>query len=301
MGRTKLHALARSLTLLASVGAPCLAHAADLLPPPPPPPPPMPVPVDVGGGWYLRGDVGVGAAEFQDVVVRADLPPAYAVNKPVLGDQFFAGAGVGYEFNSFLRGDITGEYRGGGQIGFSDQYNAFDANGDQILNKDGSPYQGVNLYHGKLRSIVVLANGYLDLGTWCGFTPYIGGGVGSAFHQVSGFTDIGAGAAAGGFGMAQAKNSTSLAWAAQAGISYTVTPRFKVDVGYRYIDMGTATTGAVNCINNGCATPATYKLKDITSHDVKIGVRYLLGGGVAEAPLPPLAPAYEPGPIIRKY
>ncbi|MER2289120.1 porin family protein, partial [Methylobacterium brachiatum] len=38
MARSKLNALVRSLTLAASVGAPCLAAAADLLPPPPPPP-----------------------------------------------------------------------------------------------------------------------------------------------------------------------------------------------------------------------------------------------------------------------
>jgi opacity protein-like surface antigen len=117
---------------------------------------------------------------------------------------------------------------------------------------------------------------------------------------VSGFNDTGAGAATGGYGYAPSKNTTSLAWAAQAGISYNVTPRFKVDVGYRYLDMGSAKTGAVTCLNDGCAVPTSYKIKDITSHDVKIGVRYLLGG-VAEIPLPPLAPAYEPGPIVRKY
>ena len=146
------------------------------------------------------------------------------------------------------------------------------------------------------------ANGYVDLGTWCGFTPYLGGGVGTAFHQVSGFTDIGAGTAAGGFGTAKDKNTTSLAWAAQAGVSYNVTPNFKVDVGYRYIDMGSAKSGTVVCENSPDCAGATYKVKDITSHDVKIGVRYLLGGAVA-APLPPLAPAYEPapGPLVRKY
>jgi opacity protein-like surface antigen len=56
MARSKLVALVRTLTLAASVGAPSLAAAADLLPPPPPPP--YAPPIEVGGGWYLRGDVG---------------------------------------------------------------------------------------------------------------------------------------------------------------------------------------------------------------------------------------------------
>ena len=295
MSRTKLAVLARSLTLLASVGAPCLASAADLLPPPPPPP--MPAPIEVGGGWYLRGDVGVGAADYDSVttVLHAPgqvLPPGYKITNAVLGDSYFAGAGVGYQFNNFLRGDITGEYRGYDRFGFVERF---------ALN--GGP--GIDVDSGKLRSIVVMGNGYFDLGTWYGLTPYIGGGVGTAFHQVSGFIDQGAGNAAGGFGGSKPKDTTSLAWALHAGISYDVTPNFKVDVGYRYMDLGQARTGVVECVGNGCPY-AQYRLNDITSHDVKIGLRYLLGGVAVAAPLPPLVPDYAPpppprGPIVRKY
>ncbi|MCE4223773.1 porin family protein [Methylobacterium sp. C25] len=290
MGRSKLHALARSLTLMASVGAPCLAHAADLLPPPPPPP--MPAPVDVGGGWYLRGDVGVGAAEFEKVttnlgVTGAALPAGYAITDRTAGDQFFAGAGVGYQFNSFLRGDITGEYRGGGDLHYVER---FPLNGGT----------GIDTNSGKFRSIVTMANGYIDLGTWWCLTPYIGGGVGVAFNQISGYQDIGAGTAAGGFGTAPTKNSTNLAWAAQAGVTYDVTPNFKVDVGYRYLNMGHAKTGPVACVNDPTCSFASYKVSELTSHDVKIGLRYLIGAAGA-APLPALAPAYEPAPLVRKY
>ena len=42
------------------------------------------------------------------------------------------------------------------------------------------------------------------------------------------------------------------------------------------------------------------KVKDIEAHDVKIGLRYYLGGLVA-APLPPLMPEPIPGPLVRKY
>ncbi|GJE55171.1 MULTISPECIES: outer membrane protein [Methylobacterium] len=284
MGRSKLHALARSLTLLASVGAPCLAHAADLLPPPPPPPP---IPVDVGGGWYLRGDVGVGATQYEKVRTTLGtggaLPAGYVIENRTIEDQFFAGAGAGYQFNSFLRGDVTGEYRGGGQIRYTEK---FPLGGGT----------GIDVNSAKFRSIVTMANGYIDLGTWWCLTPYIGGGVGAAFNQVSGYTDQGAGFAAGGFGTAPTKNTTSLAWAAQAGITYDVTPNFKVDVGYRYLNMGNAKTGTVTCVNDPTCSFASYKVSEITSHDVKIGLRFLLGGVAAPMPI-----AYEPGPLITKY
>ena len=61
--RTKVLALARSLTLLASVGVPCLAQAADLLPPPPMPEP-LPEPEVFAGGWYLRVDGGYAFADL---------------------------------------------------------------------------------------------------------------------------------------------------------------------------------------------------------------------------------------------
>lgn len=286
MGRSKLAALARSLTLLASVGAPSFALAADLGLPPPPPPPPAPVPVDVGGGWYLRGDVGVGASELDTVAAYSAVgvnPPFHARNVD-LTSQAFAGAGVGYQFNGWFRADVTGEYRGGGRIGFHER-----------LHTTVPGVVGVNAYDGNFSSVVVMANGYFDLGTWCGITPYIGGGVGSAFNTVSGFSDTGHGAFAGGYGAAKSRDTTSLAWALQAGVSYDITPNFKVDVGYRYLNMGTAKTGKVECINNGCATPFTYAMKDIASHDVKIGLRYMLGA--AAAPMPAIAP----GPISRMY
>src|SRR3954468_12718972 len=74
MGTIKRTALAG----LVAVATSAPAFAADLLPPPPPPPP-VPVPiVDVGSGWYLRGDVGVGALDFGKFVgVNVVTPPGF--------------------------------------------------------------------------------------------------------------------------------------------------------------------------------------------------------------------------------
>lgn len=292
MRRLKLPALARSITLLVSVGAPCLAHAADLLPPLPPEP--LPPPVEIGGGWYLRGDVGVGAVDIgkaKTKLLRGNLPDGYAYDQLGAGDQFFAGGGVGYGFG-FFRGDVTAEYRGGTKLYAVDRFNGFFPDGTRGI--------GVNKYDGKLSSVLVMANGYIDLGTWHGVTPFVGGGVGYAYHTISNFSDVGAGTALGGFGTAPDKHSGSFAWAAHAGLAYSVTPNVQLELAYRYLNMGQAKTGNVACINDPGCSLASYSFKNITSQDVKIGMRWLLGG-VGVAALPPLAPSYEPAPLVRKY
>lgn len=300
MGRCKPVGLARALPLAAAVATllPAAAFAADFLPPPPMMPPPPPV--EVGGGWYLRGDVGVGLMELRKTVaVDVSTPPSpyyYDKVQDHIGDQVFVGAGVGYQFNPWLRGDLTGEYR---------TYSDWKFIAEDKSNGATGYY---NYASGKFASVVGLANLYVDLGTWYGVTPFVGAGVGVAHHMFSSVTDQGLGLAtggaagvAGGFGYGPAHDKTNLAWALHAGLGYAVTPNLKLELGYRYLNMGDAKTGVVSCLPS-CA-PANfktvYKVTDIESHDFKIGMRWMLGGPVA-APV-----AYEPPPppppLVRKY
>ncbi len=304
MARSRLRALARSLTLAASVGAPCLAHAADLLPLPPPPPPPPP-PVEVGGGWYLRGDVGVSALRLNkfegvDKVGYPQPEGGYVREQLEIGDQAFAGAGVGYQFNAWLRGDITAEYRTSASLRFGESFAVagyYDHGGNYIPGG-----KGLDFYNGHISSVVAMANGYIDLGNWYGATPFIGGGVGTAFHHTSSMTDFGAGTAAGGAGVIAAHHTTSFAWALHAGVGFAVTPNLKLEVAYRYMNLGDAKTGVLTCLTQDSCPGTTYKFKEIEAHDVKVGFRYLLGG-VAVAAMPPLMSDYQPapGPLVRKY
>src|SRR3954452_1761764 len=91
------------------------AMAADL-----PPIMPMqvraPVATEDFGGWYLRGDVGVGRQEFREFnhtqTNQAFVWPAsWRIDQKDIKDAAFVGFGVGYQFNNFLRADVTGEYR----------------------------------------------------------------------------------------------------------------------------------------------------------------------------------------------
>jgi opacity protein-like surface antigen len=274
------------LTAVALVAGAVGAKAADLgLPPPPPPPPPPPQDF---GGWYLRGDVGVGAYQltnyrstFADWSAASDSPPTIVAR--TIGDAAFAGAGVGYQFNNWFRFDVTGEYRTAAQ---------FDALGTfGHLCDCGTVLNYWSNYHGQLSAAVFMANAYFDLGNWYGITPFIGGGVGLAATSLQGpwrvdpeFNQD--------FSVAGSRNQTNFAWQVGGGLAYNVTPNLKLEVAYRYLNLGNFTTGILACNvtdhNRGCA--GEKQSFNLASNDVKIGFRYVI---------PTLTPA--PPPLVRKY
>lgn len=276
----------RSLTLVAGVGAPGLVQAADLLPPPPPPPAPLVESAAFAGGWYLRGDVGYGSLDLRKTIAEDVSHPSkpydYVALHDKLGHQYFVGGGVGYQINPWLRVDATGEYR------FRTKWKMF------AEDKTGGYTGGYNLTEGRFDSIVGLVNGYVDLGTWYGVTPFIGAGLGVAHHSFGGVTDKGWGEYAGGYGIGPRNEKTNFAWALHAGLGYDISPNLKFEAAYRYLNMGEAATGTVTC---SLECPKTvYRVKEIESHDVRLGFRYLLAAPVALA-----AVDYAPPPLVRKY
>lgn len=280
MGSLKTIALAGVVAVAASASS----LAADL--PPPHMPSYQPAQAEFGGGWYLRGDVGVGIVDFDKfegintTPGFVDPPNGYFVAQKSSTDQVFIGGGVGYQYNHYLRGDITGEYRTAAGLRTLESYSY------------GGP-TGYNIVKTDLSSAVGLANVYVDLGNWYGITPFIGAGVGFAHHYVKGLTDTGFGSAAGGIGYAKDVEDTQLAWAVHAGLGYDVSPNLKLELGYRYLNMGDAQAGKLVCTGGGC--PGTvYSYKDIESHDIKIGMRWMLA---SYGP----APIHAPAPLIRKY
>jgi opacity protein-like surface antigen len=260
------------------------AIAADLLPPPPP----VEAPFLPGGdfsGWYLRGDVGVGWTQLNDMrstFAPGSVVPGFQVDRAKLDDSFLIGAGVGYQWNSWVRFDVTGEYRSHHNFTATESYaNIFG------LTCGARCY---DTYHANLRTGVVLGNAYVDLGTWYGITPFVGAGVGVAFHRFSDLQDVSV-QPAGGFGFADDKNQTNLAWAVMAGLGYTVNPRLKLELGYRYLNMGTIKGNQIVCqgVPGGC--PLEQQTFKVSSHDFRLGMRWMFN----DLPPPP------PPPLVRKY
>jgi opacity protein-like surface antigen len=271
------------------VGASAGARAADLMLPPPPPPPPPPIEFS---GWYLRGDVGVSANQLSGVASSFNNPlvtvPAPFFNAASIGDSAFAGGGVGYQFNNWFRFDVTGEYR------TAATYSAIQSYSD-IWSPPGRSPCGIgarchDVYSAQRSAAVMLGNAYFDLGTWYGITPFVGGGIGFATNWFQNFYDISA-QPAGGFGYANNRTMTNFAWQVGAGLAYNITPNFKMELGYRYLDTGRIETGAIVCQGVDICAREVQRF-NLASHDVRLGFRYAI---------PTLAPPPPPPPLVRKY
>lgn len=319
MGSTKALLLAGVMAL----GVAQVARAADLSPPPPPPMPEYAPPEPVQfGGWYLRGDVGVGIASSPDFrsslfntqddgsllrLSSADVDTlGIGRDSQSIGDSAILGIGVGYQWNPWLRFDATGEYRTSQALNSIEHYDAGYAF-NQGVGYDAVPTGQFahDEYHGQVQSTVFLVNGYVDLGTWYRMTPYLHGGVGFAYNHLSTMVDRGAGVdvkdfdgnvvsagyGEGGFGTTRGVEKFDLAWAAGAGVSYDITRNVKLDLSYRYLDMGTIKTGLYEC-NAGCLRES--QRIHLASNDIRLGLRWLITDYAAP-------PVYVPEtPIIRK-
>jgi opacity protein-like surface antigen len=259
------------------------AIAADFPPALPPAQPLLQVPVD--SGWYLRGDIGITNQQLSALTQRLD---ATELSLQQVGMGFdsspFFLLGVGYQLNSWLRFDVTGEYRAKANFHGSDNVTFPDSGGIGVL---------VDNYSASKSEWVVLANSYIDLGTWWCVTPFVGAGVGVSRNQIDSFRDDGIGnngnpITAVAFGDQGVK--WNLAWALHAGIAYTVTPTFKIDLAYRYLNLGAAQTGPTRAYDNSFTNGGAFTFNGLASHDVMLGVRWMIQ---------PEAPVYAP-PLIRK-
>jgi opacity protein-like surface antigen len=278
------------VTILALAGAAAAmstaALAADF---PPTLPPVQPVlQAATESGWYLRGDIGITNQQLRSLRQRLDstLLTSEQVGMGFDSSPFFL-VGVGYQFNNWLRFDVTGEYRAKANFHGSNNVTFADNGGTAVL---------VDNYSASKSEWVVLANGYLDLGTWWYMTPFVGAGVGFSRNQIDGFRDDGIGfhgnsggpittVAFGGPGV-----KWNFAWALDAGVAYTVTPSFKVDLAYRYLNLGVAQTGPTRAFDNSVTNGGAFSFNGLVSHDVMLGVRWMIQ---------PEEPADAP-PLIRK-
>ncbi len=281
-----------------------------------------PTAVEIGSNWYLRGDIGVSFDDGPTVTLsRLAVPPAGAPGQTIPAEigpnahttDFDGTLGVGYRFNDYIRLDATWDYRTGSSANRSTTvvcpYTSY------ALSTQTTPayllgyfYNTADTYDGvlavKQHTNTFLANAYVDVGTWSGFTPYLGGGLGVSVNSMSGgvnyyTTSNGYPYAADlsptglyppiwidAYGnpitpqpaIAFAKQNwnrtissatSGLAWALMAGFSYQLTPSITIDIGYRYLNGGSTRT----LLN--AQTGTTLKQSNV-SQQVRVGVRYLI-------------------------
>ncbi|MET0878183.1 MAG: outer membrane beta-barrel protein [Tardiphaga sp.] len=281
----------RNTKFLAAAGVAVLlsmspVFAADLpmrpsLPYAPPAPPEDP------SGWYLRGDIGFSNQRFDKLSINNPtlnagiVPGTFSQTSSVDTGGIFD-VGVGYQFNNWFRGDVIGQYRGKAGL------KAVDLFSTPVGGGVTTPV--VDTYAGSKSELLFLANAYVDLGTWWGVTPFIGAGVGTSRVTISNFADVSLiSPTYGGPGVAYAQEGSkwNFAWAAHAGLAFKVDPRLTLELGYSYVDLGSGVTGRAATYDQPLS-PYVFNFDHITSHDLKLGLRWNLDCPPPYAPLPPL-------------
>jgi opacity protein-like surface antigen len=289
----------RSVKFIVAAGAAALlsttAFAADM-PQIMPGPAYAPPPVEEFGGWYLRGDIGFSNQNVKGV--KLNDPTQYAGLTSYNQTTNFDSAGtyqggIGYQFNSWLRADFTGQYRGSSNFKGTDLV-SFPFAGDVA--------SGADNYSASKSELLFLANVYADLGTWWCVTPFVGAGVGAARVSITNFTDSGitnkqvggggvpafvGGPPVSSFATAASGSEWNFAWALHAGLAYKITPNVTLELAYSYVDLGDGVTGVASTFD-GSAGGHVFKFNNITSNDVKLGVRWNLDSPPVYAPARPL-------------
>ena len=259
-------------------------------------------PVEIGNGWYLRGDIGVNFAGRHNNTYYTSGNTVFD-NK--IGDVISGSIGIGYQLNDWFRIDGTLERMMGSEFGatqliaprgpclgwgivadpvlgdvIQDPYPI-----DNCLDQDRAIYDSSNL----------MANAYVDLGTFMGFTPYLGAGIGISQVNWREETDnticIPAhadaheeGCNATGTNNQPEPNTTytelgvvnngtdyRLAYSLMAGVGYKASKNVTLDLGYRYFSVGGG-----SAFNYG-PTPGSSMARDgFGTHQVKVGLRYSL-------------------------
>jgi opacity protein-like surface antigen len=241
--------------LSAAVASPALA--ADMLFPPTLLEAGRPGIVELGTGWYLRGD-----AAYVDYITPKDRGAAIdrTFANVKLDQTWSAGGGFGYKFTNLFRADVTADYHGESTFAGTSSLAGIETRRDW----------------GKFDSTTALVNGYIDLGDWGGITPYVGAGAGAAVSRLYEYQSeltcltracgvLGKHAAV----PVRGRTSYDFAWALMAGVAVDVGGGFKVDVGYRYLNLGEAQ------MRYPGADAAT-RTKDLDAHEIRIGLRYMI-------------------------
>jgi len=251
------------------------------------------VPVEVGTGWYLRGDVGYTLNRpYREISTLG----GFTENTSLLP----ASIGMGYQFNSFLRGELNFGILPAHRFGRDYISNCPGTQTTTVVDNltgtllsqnsvassrgcDGS--DRVNNY-----AYSLMAHGFVDLGTYVGFTPFIGGGVGVTYNkhslvvgdldcQPSSSTTIAGGNTTttsfacdipGAYdGARQSEGRYDFSYSLAAGIAYQATKNISLELGYEYFASPSARymsySGGGYTVNRG-----------IDFHQVKLGVRYAL-------------------------
>ncbi|RCS23720.1 porin family protein [Phyllobacterium salinisoli] len=272
---------------LAAAGVSHSAFAADITEPMPEAPmiPEVAVPASIGG-WYLRGDVGYSWAKFREASYATsgcDECGGGGIGENQLdGDlkgSFLIGGGIGYQVTDYFRTDLTVDYL---------TRSKFSGETFGTCTSGGVAFDCTSTDSSKLSALSILANAYVDLGNFNGFTPYVGAGIGGTRVKWSALENtIGGDFDQSGTETHAGAASWRFTWALMAGVSVDLTQNLKLDAGYRYrrVEGGNMFAGS-EFVGKGYDD-------GLSLHDVRVGLRYQFGGPSTVAYAPEPLPVYK--------
>lgn len=240
--------------------------------------------VEIGTGWYLRGDLGYSTktrgVATNHSVFAAGPPVTYTstpYNSSSLSDDWSGSLGVGYNFTDYLRGDMTFDYTRGRFSGTSSSTGACAGlTTGQCASADTQSFEQYGF----------MANAYVDLGTFVGFTPYVGAGAGLTRVTWKTYTnDQSCVSVAGNLcGATAATDRTRpgtqnwrFTYALMGGVSYDLTKDLKLDLGYKYSKIKSGNQAGFDS-TTVAAGASGFQVSDngFVKHEVRVGLRYSL-------------------------
>lgn len=284
-------------------------------------------PAELGSGWYIRGDIGLNFNGHHDVSVDGDPidldddGSLLAINN--ITDKLSYSAGMGYRFSDYLRMDIGLGRLAGTDYSTSQLMTEDDGNGirdfdTEVLPSDPNPCNGWGTFVGvdpdgtfeyidddfitnciqqdsvEYDIIYGMANVYVDLGTFAGFTPFVGGGVGvgrlawreetdsvlcvprSDDIRVEGCRAYGVADQPGANepytqpGVINEGVDYRIGYSVTAGLGYNINENMTLEMAYRYMNFG------ATVLSTGDTMGSDLAVTGYGTHQVNLGFRYAI-------------------------
>lgn len=246
-----------------------------------------------GAGWYLRGDLGFASLDLSKVEKQVSYIDSVSGDIVYDGGSFYSStldsswtisAGLGYQVSNSFRVDAILSHIG--QVDFKGDSSTSgsgyscdlidgqaDDDGDTCTSVDSATFSAT----------LGMANAYIDLGDFAGFTPYVGGGLGGAYVHWSDMNNDTRCDATGSNctstaglsyetefdGVHANKSGWRFAYAAHAGASYQITNSMKFDAGYSFTNISGG-----DMFGFAAGEGVQGRHGDIQVHEVKAGIRY---------------------------
>ncbi len=152
--------------------------------------------VEYGTGWYLRGEIGFTVnANDTDYETLSNVDEDYNDDFDI-SDGITAGIAVGHRFTDSLRGELSFQFLSQEDSTFVDRIASSNCPGQRFgpvnVAEPGQPQEIQDVWSDTFiencsehtavehNAQLLMANGYLDLGTYGRFSPFVGAGVGVA-------------------------------------------------------------------------------------------------------------------------